>query len=206
MSSNVVRTMDPALIRKLVSRPGKYLPDVRAWLSALWQLRACTSVGVRPRVWGRVRIENGGRLVIGDRVRIRAIPWTTELASLAGGVIEIGDTTFINSGVSISACQSVSIGSGCQIGPRVLIMDNDFHVAGQPNRRPASAPVVIEDQVWIGAGAIILKGVRVGLCASIGAGSVVTRDVAPGTVVAGVPARPIGSHSQSEVKAWPQAR
>lgn len=186
------RPSNATLMRKLVAKPGRHLPDVAAWLSAMLQLRTCTSVGVRPRVWGRVRIENEGRLVIGDRVRIRAVPWTTELASLAGGTLQIGNGTFINSGVSIGACLSITIGDHCQIGPRVLIMDNDFHTAGDPLRRPRSEPVVLEDSVWVGAGAMILKGVHIGRAASIGAGSVVTRDVPAGAVVAGVPARPLG--------------
>lgn len=185
------RTFDPALVRALVTRPGRYLPDAIALLSALVQLRRCSSVGVRPRVWGRVRIHNEGRLAIGDRVRIRAVPWTTEIAALAGGTVEIGDGAFINGGVSISACRSVTIGRGCQIGPRVLIMDSDFHTPGNLLQRPESRPVVIEDDVWLGAGAIVLKGVHIGRQASIGAGSVVTHDVPEGAVFAGVPAAPI---------------
>jgi len=162
-----------------------------AWLSARVQLRKCTIVGARPRVWGRVRVENHGQMIIGSRVRIRAVPWATELATGGDGRLEIGDGTFVNSAVSISASLSVAIGRQCQIGPRVLIMDNDFHVPGDLLRRPTSSPVVLEDQVWIGAGATILKGVRIGRGASVGAGSVVTRDVPAGAIVAGVPARPL---------------
>ncbi len=195
---HVEGSFDAARLRALVARPRRYLPDAVALLSALAQLRNCTSVGVRPRTWGRVRVQNEGRLVIGDRVRIRAIPWTTELAALGGGLLDIGDGVFINSGVSISACKSVTIGSNCQIGPRVLIMDNDFHVAGDPLHHPQSSPVVLEDHVWIGAGAIVLKGVRIGRRASIGAGSVVTRDVAADSVVAGAPARPLRDRLQGD--------
>jgi acetyltransferase-like isoleucine patch superfamily enzyme len=148
-----------------------------------------------PQVWGRLRIDNGGQIVLHDRIRIRALPWQTELATLPGGRLEIGSGTYINSGVSISACQSVTVGERCMIGPRVLIMDNDFHTAGEPTRFPSSHPVVLEDEVWLGAAAIVLKGVRIGRGASIGAGSVVTKDVPPGAVVAGVPARPIGQRS-----------
>jgi len=198
--SRTGRALDLRLVRALALNPRRHLPQAMAWLSALIQLRQCTSVGIRPRVFGRIRVENEGRMVIGERLLIRAIPWPTELASLAGGVLEIGDGTFINSGVSISACASVKIGSRCQIGPRVLIMDNDFHVAGDPLTRPRSKPVVLEDGVWVGAGAIILKGVHIGAGASIGAGSVVTRDVAAGAVVAGSPARPISSHQDSEAR------
>lgn len=59
-------------------------------------------------------------------------------------------------------------------------------------------PIVIEDDVWVGAGAIILPGVTVGCGAIIGAGSVVTRSVEPHTIVGGVPARPIGAVSEAK--------
>jgi maltose O-acetyltransferase len=140
-------------------------------------------------VWGHVRIENKGEIKLGERIRIRAVPWATELVSIAGGRLEIGDSTFINAGVSICAAELVSIGSRCQIGPRVMIIDTDFHVAGDADGHAVPSPVVIEDLVWIGAGAMVLRGVHIGRGASIAAGSVVTRDVAPGVVVGGVPAR-----------------
>ena len=185
---------EPSVRRRLVrliGHPIQTLERVYPWLRAVLLLRSCTSVGVRPRVWGRLRVENLGRIEVGDRLRVRAVPWETELVALPGGTLEIGSGVFINSGTSICAGRRVVIGDGCQIGPRVLIMDNDFHTAGNPGQRPQSLPVVLEQSVWVGAGAIILKGVRVGRGASIGAGSVVTRDVAPGEVVGGVPARTI---------------
>jgi acetyltransferase-like isoleucine patch superfamily enzyme len=189
------RVLEPALLKALVANPRRQLGSAVSFLSAVIQLRSCTEVGIRPRVIGRIYVHNHGRIVIGDRLLVRARPWPTELASQFGGVLEIGDRTFINSGVSISACLSVTIGNRCQIGPHVTIMDNDYHVAGDVLQRPASKPIVLEDLVWVGAGAIILKGVRIGRGAAIGAGSVVTHDVPAGTVVAGNPARPIGSLS-----------
>lgn len=146
-------------------------------------------MGPMPRVWGHVRIENRGQISIGARIRIRAVPWDCELATGQGGLLEIGDGTFINAGVSIAAYGRVHIGSECEIGSGVLIMDNDFHVPGALSARPAARPVQIGDRVWIGARAIVLKGVTIGDAATIGAGSVVTSDVPPRTVVAGVPAR-----------------
>jgi maltose O-acetyltransferase len=159
------------------------------WVKARIALRRCTSVGMRPRVWGRVRIENLGEIVIGERVQIRAVPWVSELVSLPGGRLEIGDGTFINAGISICAGELVRIGSRCQIGPRVMIVDNDFHVPGDPLTRPESRPVILEDLVWLGAGVMVLKGVHIGRAATVAAGSVVTRDVPPGAIVGGVPAR-----------------
>ncbi len=183
--------LEPALLKAVVANPRRHAATVLSCLSAVVQLRRCTTVGIRPRVLGRIRIENRGKILIGDRLLVRAIPWPSELASQMGGVLTIGDGTFINTGVSISACLSVTIGNRCLIGPRVTIIDNDYHAVGDLLHRPASEPVFLEDEVWVGTGAIILKGVRVGRGAVIAAGSVVTRDVQAGSVVAGVPARPV---------------
>jgi acetyltransferase-like isoleucine patch superfamily enzyme len=180
---------DATLMRQAMRRPVHSLHRALPWVHALFSLRGCTSVGAWPRVWGHVRIENRGEITIGERIRIRAVPWATELVSIEGGRLVIGDSTFINAGTSICAAELVSIGSQCQIGPRVMILDTDFHVVGDANGHATPSPVVIEDLVWIGAGATILRGVHVGRGASIAAGSVVTKDVAAGAVVGGVPAR-----------------
>lgn len=179
------------LFQRALRDPFARAGDGLAWLNARIQLRSCSTVGPLPRVWGRVRVENRGRISIGARVRIRAVPWASELAAAREGVLEIGDGTFINAGVSISAHRQVRIGSDCEIGPGVLIIDNDFHVPGNLSGRPPSRPVTIGNHVWIGAHAIVLKGVTVGNAAVIAAGSVVTADVPAGSVVAGVPARVI---------------
>jgi maltose O-acetyltransferase len=74
-----------------------------------------------------------------------------------------------------------------------MLMDNAFHRL-EPERRnevPPSAPIVIGNNVWLGARTIVLPGVTIGHDSVIGAGSVVTRDVPPRTLSAGVPARPI---------------
>jgi acetyltransferase-like isoleucine patch superfamily enzyme len=67
-------------------------------------------------------------------------------------------------------------------------MDSDSHTIG-PANGPVSAPIEIGDHVWIGARAMVLKGVTIGDGAVVAAASVVTKDVAPGTLVAGSPAR-----------------
>ena len=87
----------------------------------------------------------------------------------------------------IVAAQSITIGRDCKIARDVIIMDTDQHAL--PNSELVARPVTIEDRVWIGARAIVLKGVTIGHDAVVGAGSVVTRDVPPGAVVGGVPAR-----------------
>lgn len=112
--------------------------------------------------------------------------------SCAGGDIEIGDDVGM-SGCAISAKESIRIGNRVLIGAGAIIADNDSHPLEVLERRAggegASKPVVIEDDVFIGARAIILKGVTIGRGSVIGAGSVVSKNVPPFCVVAGNPAR-----------------
>ena len=101
-----------------------------------------------------------------------------------GATLFIGKGTYLNRNVHIVAAESVAIGRGVKIGWDVVIMDTDLHgySEGQPVR---AKPVVIEDEVWIGCRALILKGVHIGKGAIIGAGAIVTKDVPPLAVVAG---------------------
>jgi len=111
------------------------------------------------------------------------------IVALKGKII-IGPKTFINNGVWIRAKASVVIGAGCQIGPEVKIFDCDMHeLSGCHKPGGLVSPVVIEDCAWLGIRSIVLKGVTIGRNAIVGAGSVVTKDVQPYTIVAGVPAR-----------------
>jgi acetyltransferase-like isoleucine patch superfamily enzyme len=114
--------------------------------------------------------------------------------------VHIGEGTNVTPGLVVNDGYS----GLCRIGNRVSIATNVTLVAdSNPNNSRLceepyvkehlikSGPVVIEDDVWLGTNAVVLPGVRVGRGAVVGAGAVVTRDVAPFTVVAGVPARPI---------------
>lgn len=102
-------------------------------------------------------------------------------------------TGYINAGAQIRCMERINIGSQCSIGRNVMIMDFDAHrihyESGEKNS--ITAPVSIGNHVWIGAEAIILKGVTIGDGAVIGAGSVVTRDVESCAIVVGNPARVI---------------
>jgi acetyltransferase-like isoleucine patch superfamily enzyme len=166
--------------------------NVGAVLSARWAFRHA-ELGAKVRLRGRPRVHNTGRLIIGDRARIVSTPHTLELAAIDGGVLAIGPQTFVNYGGSIAASRSVLIGARCLIGTHAIIMDNDFHRL-EPERRyelPESRPIVIEDNVWIGARVIVLGGVTIGEGSCIGAGSVVAHDIPPRSLAVGVPARVI---------------
>ena len=179
----------PRPVSGYLDQPFETLRKTRDWLRGKWALRNCTSVGPWTRVTGRLHVENRGELVVGSRVQIlcRFVP--SLLSVFPGGRLEIGDGTMLNFGADISATGSVSIGRDCHIGTHAIILDNDFHDLIDRLRVPEPKPVVIGDRVWIGNRVIILPGVTIGDDAVVGAGSVVTSDVQPRTIVAGNPAR-----------------
>ena len=134
-------------------------------------------------------------MIIGNRVRLISNVATLELAVGPGATLEIGERVFINYGCSFGATQLIRIGPRCVIGTYVIMMDNDYHrlEPERRNERPPSAPIVLEENVWLGARVIVLRGVTIGAHSVIGAGSVVTRDIPPRTVAVGMPARVIKS-------------
>jgi acetyltransferase-like isoleucine patch superfamily enzyme len=158
-------------------------------MASRWKTRRCTFVGRWSCVEGRLIVNNGGQVRLGERVRIRATHLPVELASLPGGTLEIGDRTYINSGASLCAASLVRIGARCAIGNMTLIMDTDFHSVHDHTVAPVPRPVIIEDDVWLAARVTVLKGVTIGRGAVVAAGAVVTKDVPPHTLVGGVPAK-----------------
>ncbi len=159
-------------------------------MNARVRLRSAT-LGRRVTLRGSAVVSNAGRMTIGDRVRLVSTVAKLELVTLAGGHLEIGDNVFINYGTSVVASAHVKIGDDCLIGTHVQVMDTDFHRVEDKAWDPTGEPIEIEDRVWLGNRSIILKGVRIGHDAVVAAGAVVTRDVAPRTLVAGVPARAV---------------
>jgi maltose O-acetyltransferase len=110
-----------------------------------------------------------------------------------GRNIYLGDHVYLNVLCTILDCNEVHIGHHVMIGPAVQIYTPDHHLQAEPRIQgwEVAKPIVIEDNVWIGGGAILLPGVRIGRNAVVGAGAVVSRDVPPNTVVVGNPARVI---------------
>ena len=138
--------------------------------------------------WHLPEIDNrGGTIDVGNCAFFPGV----RLECWASARITIGDGTYLNRNTEVVAAESVSIGRDCKIGRDVLVMDTDQHAL--PGRPLAVRPVVIEDRVWVGARAIVLKGVRIGHDSVVGAGAIVTRDVPPWSVVAGQPARVLRS-------------
>jgi acetyltransferase-like isoleucine patch superfamily enzyme len=120
--------------------------------------------------------------------------------------IEIGDDSGF-SGTVLAAARSIVIGKRVMCGANTTISDTDSHSLDYRERHPAyfglagpgwkeyvkTAPVVIEDDVFLGMGVMVLKGVTIGATTVVGAGSVVSRSLPAGVVAVGVPARAIMS-------------
>lgn len=114
--------------------------------------------------------------------------------------VVIGDGCAVNLGVYILGRTGISIGNNVVLSARCMLLDAGLDLSRYAEREDQphiEGPIRIEDGVWIGAGAIILPGVTIGRKSVVGAGSVVTRDVPPFTVVAGNPARRIGTTKAS---------
>src|SRR6266496_4519735 len=137
-----------------------------------------------PRQWSDITIEGPASLDDGVVLLCSGAPRDDKLV--------IGSGTYVNRFTMFDVSEEIVIGNNCMIGPFCYITDHDHgHDKGrligeQPLR---SASVVIGNNVWIGAGVIILKGVTIGDDAVIAAGAVVTKDVDVGMKVAGIPAR-----------------
>jgi len=118
------------------------------------------------------------------------------------GIVIFGERSYCGAFCVIGANELVSIGADVMIAQAVTIRDTDhaaFRIDVSMSKQGiVTKPVVIEDDVWIGHGASILKGVRVGRGSIIGAGSVVTRDVPPYSIVGGVPARIIRARESTQ--------
>lgn len=115
--------------------------------------------------------------------------WLTTL-----GGVSIGPGTTIDQGVRLDGRGGLVIGAGVSIAPEVVLLTAD-HDPQSPDFAGRTAPVAIEDRVWLGMRAMVLPGVRVGRGAVVAAGAVVTRDVPPYAIVGGVPAKVIGQRT-----------
>jgi acetyltransferase-like isoleucine patch superfamily enzyme len=175
----------------------------------LWR-RMLTPAGWRWRTTGMVffgrdlelqigrtgRIEFGRFVWVGDGTKIRCHE----------GVVEIGDKTVFGQECTVSAYQRVRIGAQCVIADRAMFIDFDHGVTEveRPIRLQGiyKRDTVVGSNVWVGYGACVLRGVRVGDNSVIGTNSVVTRDVPANSVVGGVPAEVIRRREAPRELRW----
>ncbi|WP_431278368.1 acyltransferase [Leifsonia poae] len=139
--------------------------------------------GVRMGGPGGYELERGSTIRKGARI------WVGE-----GATLRLARGSAIGARTVVNVESGVTLGAGTQVSWDAQVLDTDFHRITAPDGtiRRHTAPIVIGEHVLIGTGALILKGVTLGDGAVVAAGSVVTRSVAPGVVVAGNPAGPVG--------------
>jgi galactoside O-acetyltransferase len=176
---------------------------------AKWRVSRLHGVRIAPSArldFARLLVAKGGELEVGAGTIVEG----TIIFDRRGSVVRIGDRTFVGGSTIVSA-DCVEIGNDVLISWGCWIVDHDSHALQWQNRaqdvsewyagrkdwtRVPRSPVRIDDRAWIGFNSIILKGVHVGEGAVVAAGSVVTRDVEPYTLVAGNPAREVRKLSQ----------
>lgn len=170
--------------------------DARRYLSAAGQV-ARTVVRGRlqgfeaastARLAGAVRVSVDGRLRIGPRTLIDGRAGPVILTCEDGGEITIGEHCFFNYAVDLHCRRSITFGDRVLLGPYVAIADNQGH-AVDASADDTPRPVVIGDNVWIGRRAMVMPGVTIGSGTVVGAGSIVTRDLEPGVLAVGAPAK-----------------
>lgn len=141
---------------------------------------------------------------LGDAVTVdrRAIIRATGSIRRIGTGVTVGNRSAIGVDCFIHGGGGVTIGRDVLLGPGVRIFseNHDFALRGVPIIEQGETPSAVEigDDVWIGAGATVLAGARIGTGAIVAAGAVVRGDVAPYTIVAGVPARLVGHRGENE--------
>lgn len=147
--------------------------------------------GVTLRRGVKLRVLNGARLKIGDRTTVES---NAELHS--DGVLVIGADSFIGMGSMLVAAERLTIGDDALIAERVTVRDQDHGtnsgVHAYREQDKTTAPVTIGNNVWLGAGVVVLKGVTIGNDCVVGANAVVTKSLPDNMRAVGNPARPIG--------------
>ena len=145
---------------------------------------------------------SGPNIRVGDHVHFMALPdKPVRLAVFDGlGKISIGSYSIINPGVRMTSAAEINIGEGCMFATDCYLSDADWHDLNHRIYAPGNkAPITLADNVWIGDGALVTKGVSIGKNSIVGAKSVVTKDVPDNCIVAGNPARKVGGLSDEHV-------
>jgi acetyltransferase-like isoleucine patch superfamily enzyme len=179
-----------------------------AWRYA-WR-RGLTRAGRRWRTHGFVFFGRGLEIEIGERGRVDfgRFVWIGDRTKVRchEGLVEIGEKSVLGQECTITAYQHIRIGAQCVIADKAMFIDFDHGVVEveRPIRQQGiyKRDVEVGSNVWIGYGACILRGVRVGDNSVIGTNSVVTKDVPANAVVGGIPARILRMREAPERLRW----
>ena len=179
-----------SFVRRVAEAPSSWRWRTSAVVTSVVYRRAFGSIGegtviVRPhRLAGVERIHLGAGCSVFEGAWLASEP--------GGGELRVGDHTYLGHDVHLHALDPVTIGSDCVIADGVFVGSSD-HDRDDRHRVHGTGPISIGNRVFLGQRCVVLGGVTIGDGATVGAHAVVTRDVAPGQTVVGIPARPVGS-------------
>lgn len=201
------------VIFKMLNSPVALRTRLYPYVNRLLFWTKDVACGCNCLVYNKISLIGNGKIIIGDNFMMTSGDGINPISSNLMGCFytEPGARINIGDNVGMSATrmwirESLTIGNNVNVGANVLIIDNDCHQLDYKMRRKdahdtytweelqknvLSAPIVIEDDVWIGAHTLILKGVTIGARSVIGAGSVVTKSIPSDCVAAGNPCRVI---------------
>lgn len=163
----------------------------RRWLAPQFESLGANSHFMKP--WNVAA--HGAHIRIGDNVHVvtardRRVALSTWSFEEHQGHISIGDHCLVCPGVRIDSASQVTIGDSCMFAAGAYVTDADWHdIYDRTRTIGTTRPVTLEENVWVGDGAIICKGVTIGENSVIGAGAVVTTDIPANVIAAGNPAR-----------------
>jgi acetyltransferase-like isoleucine patch superfamily enzyme len=179
--------------------------EIIEWVEALFRLMPGRLGGGVRKVWFKRRFRTNGKMSCSTGCEFSGAPnisfggvvgiSANGFFTARGGSIRVGDNSFFNRDVHINADigGQIIIGENCLIGPKVVMRTashrfekKEVNIREQGHQ---TADIVIEDDCWIGANAVILGGVHIGKGAIIGAGAVVTKDIPSMAIAVGVPAK-----------------
>jgi acetyltransferase-like isoleucine patch superfamily enzyme len=161
------------------------------WVTTLpYRLNPRVTIGAGLLGNGRLRIVGPGRVILGRGVNAWSHAEVNRLITTRpGAVIQVGPNARLN-GCTIIAAERVEVGADCVLGSCEIRDQLPYSEAPLRRREPSAAqPVILEENVWIGGQVSVLPGVRIGRDAVVGMHAVVFKDVPPGVIVGGNPAR-----------------
>ncbi len=185
--SEELTTWVDALVRSLPGRIGRLA-------RRMWLKMTLSSLGRNACFDEQILVVEGKNVSIGDNFGMLR---NGSIYANANGLIQIGNSVSLNFNVSLSAADGgrILIGNDVLIGPNTILRTSNHRFSSRdlPINRQGheSGTIKIEDDVWIGAHVVVLPNVTIGAHAIVGAGAVVTRSIAPWTIVAGIPAKEI---------------
>ena len=202
------------MIVKIFNKLRTYRLRLRSAISSACMYLYCRLYGIQLgkscRFWNRTVFfrQPGAQIGIGDHCIFRS-DFSSNLigvthpciisAHAPGTKIKIGNNCAF-SGVSIGAMESVMIGNNVQVGANTVITDFDWHSLDPQDRdnpeKIKHRPVILEDNVWIGASCTILKGVTIGQNSVVGSGSIVTTSLPPDTICGGNPCKVLKNNNK----------